>query len=104
MASLAAESLFWVAAAVCAIAQLAILRGVVGDGAPDPDRAPSDPPHAPATHEVSRGRRAAEAAWALLPGLALALVLVWTWHAMHVTDRSFPPTDSRSIVTPPAGA
>ncbi len=28
-------------------------------------------------------RRVSEAAWALLPGVALAFVLVWTWRAVH---------------------
>jgi len=42
-----------------------------------PARVPDAPP-------TTAARRAAEIAWAVLPGMALAVVFVYTWHAMHV--------------------
>lgn len=105
MATLATESLFWVAAIVCAIAQVAILRGVVVDGAKDePTQGATVPSPGAVGAPTRRARRMAEAAWALLPGVVLAIVLVWTWHTVHPTHRTPPPTDSRAVVTPATGA
>jgi hypothetical protein len=67
-----ADAIFWIAVALCSVAQLAILHSVVVSPARVPDAAPTSP-----------ARRAAEIAWAVLPGAALAVVLVYTWHAMH---------------------
>lgn len=104
MASLAAESLFWAATLACLVAQLAILRAVVlgppgdepleAEGAADPRRAP--PPR--------RRGRAAEATWALLPGIALAFVLLWTWHAVRPAKSPPPQTNSSSPIAPAARA
>ena len=71
-----ADAIFWIAVACCAVAQIAILRSVVIS----PSRAAND--GAPA----SPVRRAMEVAWAILPGIALALVMVWTWRTMHATS------------------
>ena len=54
--------LFWAAAIVCAVAHLGILRSVLR----------------------SRERGVAEIAWAVLPAVVLAAVLVMTWRSMHV--------------------
>ena len=67
-----ADAIFWVAVACCVVAQLAIVHSVVISPAGVPDSRPT-----------SAGRRVAEIAWAVLPGVALALVLVLTWRAMH---------------------
>jgi heme/copper-type cytochrome/quinol oxidase subunit 2 len=67
-----ADAIFWVAAACCTVAQVAILRSVIVS----PARAPSEGESTPA-------RRAGEIAWAVIPGIALALVMVWTWRTMH---------------------
>lgn len=56
-----ADAIFWVAVACCAIGQVAIVRSAVQSG----------------------DRRATDVAWAVLPGFALAAVLVFTWSAMH---------------------
>jgi heme/copper-type cytochrome/quinol oxidase subunit 2 len=69
-----ADAIFWVAVACCSIAQLAILRSVIIS----PIRANRETPPTPA-------RRAAEVAWAVLPGVALAVVLVFTWRTMHAS-------------------
>jgi heme/copper-type cytochrome/quinol oxidase subunit 2 len=68
-----ADAIFWIAVACCSVAQLAIIRSVIIS----PTR-PSD-----TGIEPSPIRRAVEIAWAVLPGVALAVVLVFTWRAMH---------------------
>ena len=67
-----ADAIFWIAVACCVVAQLAIVRSVFVSPARVPDGQPS-----------TTGRRIAEMAWAILPGVALAFLLVATWHAMH---------------------
>ena len=68
-----ADAIFWVAVLACVIAQLAILRSVLGvrTSAPAADA------------RVAPARRSAEIAWALIPALALAGVLVLTWRTLH---------------------
>jgi hypothetical protein len=68
-----ADAIFWIAVACCSVAQLAILRSVVVS----PTRAPES------GTKSSAARRAAEIAWAVLPGVALVLVLTFTWRTMH---------------------
>jgi heme/copper-type cytochrome/quinol oxidase subunit 2 len=66
------DAIFWVAVACCGVAQLLLLRSVLAArGAARP--AESLPPL----------RRAVEVAWAVVPAVALALVLAMTWRAMH---------------------
>ena len=67
------EATFWVAAVACAVAQLAIVRSVFVARAPEGGDVPRPAP----------ARRAPEVAWAVLPALGLAAVLVLTWRAMH---------------------
>ena len=67
-----ADAIFWIAVACCAIAQLAIVRSVLISPARVPDNQPT-----------SAVRRLVEIAWAVLPGIALAFVLLLTWRAMH---------------------
>jgi heme/copper-type cytochrome/quinol oxidase subunit 2 len=67
-----ADAIFWVAVACCAVAQLSIVRSVLVSPARVPDSQPT-----------SAGRRVVEIAWAVLPGVALAFVLLLTWRAMH---------------------
>jgi len=68
-----ADAIFWVAVACCSVAQLAILHSVIVS----PARV------ARPGVATSRARRAAEIAWAVLPGIALAVVFVFTWRAVH---------------------
>jgi heme/copper-type cytochrome/quinol oxidase subunit 2 len=79
MNSLLADAIFWIAVACCVIAQLAIVRSVLVSSARVPDGAPTTP-----------GRRTAEIAWAVLPGIALAVVFVYTWRAMHTVQLVLP--------------
>jgi hypothetical protein len=104
MAPLATESLFWIGAAACAIAQAAILRAVVGgsDARPGHRQLGANGPDRP---WPGRGaHRLSEAAWALLPGVALAFVLVWTWHTVHQVDHTSPPTKTQPLLSPTTGA
>jgi len=80
MPEAAADLLFWVALACCAVAQIAIIRSVL-------IVTPSVRPNAPAP--VSR--RATELAWALLPAAVLAALFWVTWRAMHTHTLSGPP-------------
>jgi heme/copper-type cytochrome/quinol oxidase subunit 2 len=66
------DAIFWVAVACCAVAQLAIVHSVV-----------ISPARVPGSQPTSTTRRIAELAWAVIPGVALAFVLLFTWRAMH---------------------
>ncbi len=70
-----ADAIFWVAVACCAIAQLAILRSVMVSPARAGERV-----------GASVTRRAVEIGWALLPGVVLAVVFVYTWRAIHAPN------------------
>jgi hypothetical protein len=59
---LVAQSLFWAAVFLCIAAHIAIVRSLL--------RASS--------------RRLSEVAWAVLPAVGLAAVLVVTWRSMHI--------------------
>jgi heme/copper-type cytochrome/quinol oxidase subunit 2 len=74
-----ADAIFWVAVACCALAQVAILQSVIISPARAADREPA-----------TAARRIAEIAWAVLPGIALAAVFVFTWRAIHVMHASVP--------------
>jgi heme/copper-type cytochrome/quinol oxidase subunit 2 len=71
------EATFWVAAVACAVAQVAIVRSVFVA------RPPADGPAGADAPRPAPARRGPEVAWAVLPALALAAVLVFTWRAMH---------------------
>ena len=68
-----ADAIFWVAVACCSVAQLAIIYSSVVS----PARVPGAP------EPTSTIRRIGEIAWAVLPGIALAAVFVFTWRAIH---------------------
>jgi hypothetical protein len=69
-----AEIVFWIAAAACVIAELAILRSTFSArGANKSELVPSASP---------RG----ELAWAIIPALALGVVLTATWRRIEARD------------------
>jgi heme/copper-type cytochrome/quinol oxidase subunit 2 len=69
-----AETLFWIAAVACAIAELAILRSTfAARRATKSELVPSASP---------RG----ELAWAVIPAVALAVVLTATWQRIDARD------------------
>ncbi len=67
-----ADALFWVGVASCAVAQAAILRSVLRQRRAQGTAA-----------SVPRPRFLVEVAWAVLPAVALAVLLVATWRTMH---------------------
>jgi hypothetical protein len=67
-----ADTIFWVAVACCVIAQSAIVHSVV-----------VSPARVPGSQPTTTVRRVAELAWAVIPGVALGFVLLFTWRAMH---------------------
>jgi hypothetical protein len=67
-----AELIFWAAVVCCAVAEFAILRATA--------TAPYVPPADPALPAV---RRPVEIIWAVVPAIALAVVLWMTWLAIH---------------------
>jgi heme/copper-type cytochrome/quinol oxidase subunit 2 len=67
-----AETVFWIAAALCVIAELAILRAVF---VPRTDVSISAP--------VPQSSRGAEMLWAVIPAIGLAALLGATWRAIH---------------------
>ena len=69
-----AETLFWIAAVACAIAELAILRSTfAARRAIKSELVPSASP---------RG----ELAWAVIPAVALGIVLTATWQRIEARD------------------
>ena len=85
MPSITAVTLFWVAVAVCTVAQIALLHSFfLGASRP--------------ANGSTAAFRATETAWAIVPAVVLALLLAATWHAMH------PAAASRVRITIPADA
>lgn len=74
MSNALADAIFWIAVASCTIAQVAILRSIF---TAVPHGAPTAAAGAPRVH------RPMEIVWAILPAVALALVLGFTWRAMQ---------------------
>ena len=72
MPEAAADLIFWIAFACCAIAQLAIIRSVL-----------LVTPLESRTEPMPISRRATEVAWAVLPAVILGIVFWMTWRAMH---------------------
>lgn len=67
-----AVTVFWIAAALCIVAELIILRAAF---LPPADVSESSTvPHSP---------RGAEMLWAVIPAFGLAVLLASTWRAIH---------------------
>ena len=72
------EAIFWVAAALCVIAEIAILRSMLrGSRTATPDRSGA------VDAEVPRGRPASELIWAVLPAVGLVAILILTRGAIR---------------------
>ena len=78
-------ALFWIAAACCVFAEVAILRSLLFG------RARKAEQQNESGALVGRSSRPAEVAWALLPAVGLLVVLYLTWRA--VERPSTPPLD-----------
>jgi hypothetical protein len=66
-----AHALFWVAAAACVSAELAILRAALAA----PQTQPSDA-------HVPRPSRVGEIVWVIIPAVALGALLWFTWRVL----------------------
>jgi hypothetical protein len=73
------DAVFWIAVGCCVIAQLAILRSVLRVSSTRHSTIESGS----AAHSESAVHRAIDIAWAVIPGIALAFVLLYTWRAMR---------------------
>ena len=71
------EAIFWIAALICVIAELAILRSTLRVSRAAPNSAPD------ADAALPRGRPGVEIMWAILPAFVLLLVLVITHGAIR---------------------
>ena len=81
----ASEAIFWIAVVCCAVAELFILRSTfAARGDPrGPGGAVAAATGSRPAAPLPRVRRAVEIAWAVVPAVALALVLAATWRALH---------------------
>ncbi len=68
-----ADAVFWLAVTCCAVGHLAILRSIVVTPGPTGDAG------------AGQRRRILEIVWAIVPAIALVIVLGFTWRAMHHT-------------------
>jgi len=76
-----AETLFWIAAVACAIAELAILRSTFAARRTiKSELVPSASPRS-------------ELAWAVIPAVALGVVLTATWQRIEARDTHLTPMD-----------
>lgn len=96
MPSPLASIVFWVAVLCCVVAEVAIVRSAALVRRAAGVDAGWSGAGLPAV------RRGAEVMWAVLPALALAGVLWWTWHAMQQAPAA--PTQSPSAAAAPAPA
>ena len=71
-----ADAIFWVAVVCSLVAQVAIVRAALGTHQGERQQ----PQRALATPRPRLGR---EVTWAVVPGVALAVVLYFTWRALH---------------------
>lgn len=68
-----ASALFWIAAVCCAVAQIALIHSAI--------RAPM--PGSTESASMRMPGRGSEIAWTVIPAIALAVLLVFTWRATH---------------------
>jgi len=76
MSTIPATILFWMSVACCLVAQVLIVRSVVAARA-----LPAVRP------ELPRARGSVEVMWAVVPAVALAVLLFFTWRAIQ-TNRA----------------
>lgn len=91
-----AETIFWIAAAACALAEVAILRFTLAERA------------AKRSDLVPASSHAGEIAWALVPALVLILVFGATWRKIEARQTRLHMMDHQgmqhSMPMPPAGS
>jgi hypothetical protein len=99
LAPAAGETIFWLAVLSSIVAEIAILRAVFRTRS-----VAARPAAAPDERSLPRVRRGAEILWAVLPALALALVLVMTWRAMRAGHVSPDPAPRAAVPADRTGA
>ena len=87
------SALFWIAAACCVVAELAILRSLLFGSARDAERQSA----ASGTRPATRSPRPVEIAWAILPAIGLIVVLYLTWRALDARLIPLGSESNRSI-------
>jgi heme/copper-type cytochrome/quinol oxidase subunit 2 len=70
-----AETIFWIAAVACAVAEIAILRSIIAQR-----RTQNSGP-------IHSGSPAGEIIWGIIPALALAALLAATWRRIEARER-----------------
>ncbi|HEX5437699.1 MAG TPA: hypothetical protein VFW98_11105 [Gemmatimonadaceae bacterium] len=87
-----ADAFFWLAVLCCVVAQVAITRSAF-----------RTPGRAEGAGDVPLPHRVSEIAWTLIPAVGLALVLMVTWHVIHLPSLPpfFPPGSNSAIVPVP---
>lgn len=81
------EILFWLSAAICLVAQVAVIRAAVAGLTPGASE--------------SALARAREFFWVLLPAALLALLLGWTWRSLPGRDLDLRGAAPRSVEARP---
>lgn len=76
-----AETIFWIAAAACIVAEIAILRSTFA----------AKP--VSKSELVAAASRSGELAWAIVPAIALSVVLVATWRRIEARENRMPAMD-----------
>jgi heme/copper-type cytochrome/quinol oxidase subunit 2 len=69
-----AETIFWIAAAACIVAEIAILRSTFAVPRPKPSEL------------VPTSSRTSEIVWAIVPAIALVVVLGATWQRIEARE------------------
>jgi hypothetical protein len=104
-------SVFWAGAAMCAVAETAVIHRAMSRPSAESPTAGVDTAGTGAVGGIRlRGRgTAGEVIWALIPAIILGLVFYWTWAEIHrappstLPDRLNPPaargTNTRGTVT-----
>jgi heme/copper-type cytochrome/quinol oxidase subunit 2 len=65
-----AEPIFWIAAVICIVAEIALLRSAFV-------------PHRQTAESLPHSQRGLEMIWAIVPAIGLAILLAATWRAVH---------------------
>jgi heme/copper-type cytochrome/quinol oxidase subunit 2 len=73
-----AETIFWIAAIACAVAEIAILRSIIAQR------------RAQHSSLVPSGSPVTELIWGVVPAIALALVLFASWRRVQQRDHHMP--------------
>jgi heme/copper-type cytochrome/quinol oxidase subunit 2 len=85
------DVVFWTSVVLCAVAQVAILRSVLLVRHVPPAGAPAGVPPV---------RRAVETVWAVVPAVALAVLLALTWRAIHPAGTRGPAAPLSTVLSP----